>query len=332
MDISYSRPPSRQGKAHKARGAGRSLGQRERRRLLQLGTCLVLFLVMFWGRDLVPGGPAGLRALLGENTDFAAAFETLGQAITGDASAAQAIQAMWQGQVEPAEESGGDGSALPLSGEDPGVGARFAAWAASPDDPVSAAFHAGAPEVTETVVEEQQADSLPQAQDTRSAQREEELETVQPQAATEDGQALPASVTLLEYPLGLEETAVPVMGVVSSDYGYRDHPASGDYTFHRGVDLAADKGTPILAFADGVVDCIGESEDSGLYTQILHDNGVVTFYAHCDTLLVHQGDEVKAGDTIATVGETGNATGPHLHFAVKKDGVYLDPLYYLALS
>ena len=77
------------------------------------------------------------------------------------------------------------------------------------------------------------------------------------------------------------------------------------------------------------MDYIGESPIYGLYTQIDHGNGVTTFYAHCGKLLVQQGQSVKMGDVIAESGETGNATGPHLHFEIKKDGVLLNPLYYI---
>lgn len=161
---------------------------------------------------------------------------------------------------------------------------------------------------------------------------EPEVVTAVAQAYTEDGQALPASVSMQFYTLGLETTVTPVSATLTSDYGYRDHPVSGSYAFHRGVDLGAPTGTPILAFSSGTVEYTGESEESGLYLQIDHGNGVKTFYAHCSQLLVSGGETVQAGETVALVGETGNATGPHLHFALTKDGIYLDPLFYIEVN
>ena len=119
-----------------------------------------------------------------------------------------------------------------------------------------------------------------------------------------------------QLPLGLEETAAPVMSAVSSAYGWREHPIEGGEKFHSGVDLAAPYGDPIGAFADGVVDYIG-------------DGGVTSFYAHCSKLCVQQGQTVTLGEKIAEVGDTGETTGAHLHFELRLDGELLNPLYYI---
>ena len=79
----------------------------------------------------------------------------------------------------------------------------------------------------------------------------------------------------------------------------------------------------------GAVAQLGENSVYGLYVKLDHANGVSTFYAHCKKLLVKKGETVKCGQVIAKSGETGNATGPHLHFSVEKDGVRLNPAYYL---
>jgi murein DD-endopeptidase MepM/ murein hydrolase activator NlpD len=152
------------------------------------------------------------------------------------------------------------------------------------------------------------------------------------QTYTEDGQELPERVSLQYYTLGLEETTAPVIGSVTSSFGFRDHPVSGEYTFHTAVDLGVSTGTDVLSFADGTVEYIGENSIYGLYVKVDHDNGVATFYAHCSKLLVSKGDTVSCGQVIAKSGQTGNATGPHLHFSIEKDGVRLDPTYYLELS
>ncbi|MBM6897039.1 M23 family metallopeptidase, partial [Pseudoflavonifractor capillosus] len=145
-----------------------------------------------------------------------------------------------------------------------------------------------------------------------------------------EGVALPANVSYEYYELGLSKTVCPVMGPVTSTFGYRTHPITQEHEFHLALDIAADEGTDIVAFADGVVEYIGRSDDDfGLYLKITHGNGVSSFYAHCSKLLVQKGDEVKCGQTVALVGETGMATGPHLHLTIEKDNIRLDPAYYV---
>lgn len=85
----------------------------------------------------------------------------------------------------------------------------------------------------------------------------------------------------------------------------------------------------MLAFAAGTVEYIGESDSYGQYLQLRHDNGVATFYAHCSKLCVQQGQTVEAGEKVAESGATGEVTGPHLHFEMTKDGVRLNPAYYI---
>lgn len=136
-------------------------------------------------------------------------------------------------------------------------------------------------------------------------------------------------MTAVQRELGLADSVTPVIGVLTSGFGKRDHPISGQSSMHDGVDIAADTGTEILAFADGKVDYIGESEAYGQYLQLRHSNGVTTFYAHCSELLVQKGEHVKMGEVVARVGSSGNTTGPHLHMEMKKEGRFIDPLPYI---
>lgn len=129
--------------------------------------------------------------------------------------------------------------------------------------------------------------------------------------------------------LGEMETATPVFAKVTSGFGYRDHPSTGRHAVHGGVDLAADLGTPVKAFAEGTVERVGEDGNYGKYLYLNHPNGVTTFYAHCSELCVKQGEQVQAGQMVAKVGSTGKSTGAHLHFEVHLEGVRLDPLYYI---
>ncbi len=124
----------------------------------------------------------------------------------------------------------------------------------------------------------------------------------------------------------------PVNGVITSPFGYRDHPIDGEVKFHYGVDVRAAEGTKILAFADGVVNTVLQGEINGNYLKIGHDDGIVSMYAHCKKILVKAGDVVKKGDVIAYVGETGKTSGPHLHFQLYKDGKIIDPTTYFGAA
>jgi murein DD-endopeptidase MepM/ murein hydrolase activator NlpD len=120
------------------------------------------------------------------------------------------------------------------------------------------------------------------------------------------------------------------LSYVSSYYGYRIHPISGVKDIHRGVDIAASLGTEIHSGQDGTVTFAGYSGGYGNVVIIENGDGLVSKYAHCDTLSVTAGQSVKTGDVIATVGNTGNSTGPHLHLEVMKNGEYLNPIYFAA--
>jgi murein DD-endopeptidase MepM/ murein hydrolase activator NlpD len=115
---------------------------------------------------------------------------------------------------------------------------------------------------------------------------------------------------------------------VSSYYGYRLHPVSGEKNYHKGVDIALPLGTPILAGQDGVVTFAGNSGDYGNVVVIENADGLTSKYAHCDTISMNVGQTVKIGDVIGTVGSTGNSTGAHLHLEILKGGNYLNALLF----
>lgn len=139
--------------------------------------------------------------------------------------------------------------------------------------------------------------------------------------------AVPESVSY-ERPELPFDYASPVSGVKSSGFGYRLHPIKNEVKYHYGTDLAADTGTPITAFADGTIVAQGDSDSFGKYVMIDHLDGYRTLYAHCSELCMSCGN-VKKGSTIALVGSTGAATGPHLHFELERDGIYLNPEFYI---
>lgn len=121
----------------------------------------------------------------------------------------------------------------------------------------------------------------------------------------------------------------PVKGNISSGYGYRVHPILKNRHFHGGIDIAAAEGTPVKAAASGKVISVGNRGNYGLAVVIEHSGGITTWYGHNSKLLVRLGDNVKQGQTIALVGRTGLATGPHLDFRIKIGDQTVDPLEWL---
>lgn len=360
MEHTYERQRRSKTYGYRKSGKGTALAPRECRRLVQLAVSAGLFLLVFLGRGVFP---TQWRDMLGQNTDFAAAFTGFGEAVSRGEPVLDTLGNLWTevfagGVVEdvpnPMWESAPAFSQrlaeqLAEPGDPVGARSRLVEWtAAGPDretegsQPAAPKSREGSsPAGAEPVLQEKTVllggeplviQSAMPLQPVEEPEPEPVIETAVAQAFTEDGQALPASVSMLCYTLGLEETVAPVSAVLTSDYGYRSHPVSGDYRFHKGVDLGAPTGSEILAFSGGTVTFTGRSDVCGLYLQIDHGNGVSTFYAHCSEINVLDGQTVTAGQVVARVGETGNATGPHLHFALIKDGIYLDPMYYIEVG
>ena len=121
----------------------------------------------------------------------------------------------------------------------------------------------------------------------------------------------------------------PVMGSISSTYGKRENPFSGENVFHSGVDIPASPGTSIRATADGVVSFSGWNQNSGHVIVLEHGLGFTTIYAHNQKNAVKVSERVKRGDAIGYVGSTGKSTGPHVHYEVWKNGKNTSPLKYL---
>ncbi|MCR4563082.1 MAG: M23 family metallopeptidase [Clostridiales bacterium] len=114
---------------------------------------------------------------------------------------------------------------------------------------------------------------------------------------------------------------------ITSKFGYRTNPISGEYGFHTGLDMAADEGTEIKAAYDGIVVETGYTDIRGNYIIIEHSETVLTGYYHCKEILCDIDQNVRKGQAVALVGSTGWSTGPHLHFEVKIDGVNCNPEY-----
>lgn len=112
---------------------------------------------------------------------------------------------------------------------------------------------------------------------------------------------------------------------VTSLFGYRISPVSGNAGIHTGIDLAADYSSAIYAAANGTVVDASYDNSYGYYVKIEHEDNYVTIYAHCSKLCVQNGDVVEQGEKIAEVGSTGDSTGNHLHFEMRKDNIRIDP-------
>ena len=131
-------------------------------------------------------------------------------------------------------------------------------------------------------------------------------------------------------PTGTLQWPLPVAGTITSQFGHRVAPITGEATSHTGTDIACAEGTPILAAADGTV-TVANGLDSwggsyGYYIQIDHGGGLETLYAHCSSICVTTGQQVQAGQVIGYVGHTGRATGSHLHFEVRANENRVNPL------
>ena len=136
-------------------------------------------------------------------------------------------------------------------------------------------------------------------------------------------------------PTGTLQRPLPVAGTITSQFGHRVDPITGEVSSHTGTDIACAEGTPILAAADGIV-IVANGLDSwggsyGYYIQIDHGGGLETLYAHCSSICVTTGQQVQAGEVIGYVGHTGRATGNHLHFEVHINGVRRDAETYFTI-
>ena len=281
-----------------------SASMREQQKLLQLVICGSVFVLLVAAKLLLPEKMVQvnqkLSAVLQQNMDVQAVFSAVGRAFSGEGDLSTTAEEVYQ-----------------------------------------AVFHPETGETLETAalerIEQYDAAALDTLQEYRTEESYEESrseETVQPQASAlayvlYSDQNLPESVSLEQAILGFDY-CTPVCGTLTSGFGYREHPVEGEERFHYGIDLAADTGTAINCFADGTVRAVGESSSYGKYCIIDHESGYSTIYAHCSKITVSSGAAVTGGQKIAEVGETGIATGPHLHFELQQDGKYLNPIYYVS--
>ena len=284
--------------ARRRRGGDRPLTAGEKRLLCQFVACGAIFVTLVAAKLLLPAKMEALAQRLApvfrRNIDVEAVFSAVGDALSKE------------GVAKSAEELY---RAVFASGD---------ARSAAEEEEESAAVSESPP--AEEPTEEPVAETV-----------ETEAEADAPPPELAEAQPLPEGVSMERMALSFEYVT-PVEGVVSSAFGYREHPTDGVERFHYGLDLAADTGTAVACFADGVVTATGESSSYGKYCTVRHEDGCTTLYAHCKCITAASGAHVAKGEKIAEVGQTGVATGPHLHFEVQKDGTYLNPLYYVGAA
>ena len=313
------------------RGRGTRGGGRDRVLLAQLCVCLVLFLTVFLGRGLFPGRMAqlgeALRGVIAADFDFRGALAELGGSLAeGDTVLSDLGE--FCVQVFGPQQAEAEPAALLTPPEAPAVLASELSFLSGRPDALERTEHYTGGEALGVVLT-----AAPAPEETA------EQEAIQPQVlpagavvqvSDYDGPALPDNYTMDQLSLGELETMAPISGRLTSGYGYRVDPVKGtEGDFHGGVDIAGSEGSPIAAFADGVVEYTGEDNSYGRYFQIDHGNGVKSFYAHCSQVLVQKGQTVARGETVGLVGSTGNVTGPHLHLELKYGKLHLDPAYYV---
>ena len=315
-------------------GKRETLSPGEKRHLAQLVACGGIFVLLVAVKLLLPGRMAQvnerLTGMLEQNIDVQGVFSAVGRAVSGEADVDVALQDMYQAVFDPQEAPAVEASA-PAGGE--AVDVRLPAAI----EPLRA-FRTGAggsdgwldlPAASAGTAETAQTGGAEAAEPTETASQDTAEAATLAYVLYSD-QNLPDNVCLEQALLGFDY-CTPVMGTLTSSFGYREHPVEGEERFHYGVDIGAAAGTEIGCFADGTVTAVGESSSYGKYITVSHPGGFSTLYAHCSRILASSGDTVREGEAIAEVGETGIATGPHLHFELHQGSQYLNPIYYVSL-
>ncbi|MBI4816171.1 MAG: M23 family metallopeptidase [Deltaproteobacteria bacterium] len=118
---------------------------------------------------------------------------------------------------------------------------------------------------------------------------------------------------------------MPTSGWITSYFGFRLDPYTGLNDMHPGIDISATVGTPVLATANGVVIFVGRQDDYGNVVKVDHGHGLLTLYAHLSSIRVDDGEEVRRGQRVGDVGNTGRSTGPHVHYEVRLNGIPQNP-------
>ena len=355
----------RKGRARTAGGRRAAPTSPENRAVIRLVICGVIFVALVAVKLLFPEAVSRLAdtagALIGRDADFQEAFAAMGRAISGEEAVSDSLQDAYAAVFSPGavteensgaetEEGAAEGGGVPQTPNpaDPSPGSTMTASPETAPPETAGDGGTGTESAEETGETGEAAGNMPEETGPAASDTEAEPASSAPADPQEisgtEGEtaddtatqtlsyvytmpALPANASLEQRNLGFAYQS-PILGALSSTFGWRDHPVDGENKFHYGVDLAAEEGADICAFADGEVYATGESSTLGNYIMLEHPGGYITLYAHCSRVTV-TGGAVSMGDKIAEVGQTGVATGPHLHFELHDGSLYLNPIYYV---
>lgn len=289
---------------------------RERLRLAQFVICAIIFVSVVSIKLLLPGKLGTIRNSVADamsrNMDVTEVFSAVGKAFSGKENFKKGAHDFYQAVFHP------EGNAVETAAKvSTGISSKSS----------SGATKQTAQKTTPTPAQ-QEKEKKPAATQTAEQNTVQTKEASKLACVLYSASNCPKNVSMEQEVLGFHY-CTPVKGVLSSPFGYREHPVDGEERFHYGVDLAADTGTAIKCFADGTVTVAGESTSYGKYLMVAHRGGYTTLYAHCSKILVSSDKKVHEGEKIAEVGETGMATGPHLHFELHHGNTYLNPIYYV---
>ena len=297
------------------RRSGGSAGQREvsgreRLRLAQFVICAIIFVSVVAVKLLLPEKLGEIRNsvsdVMGRNMDVTEVFSAVSKAFSGKEDFKKGAHDVYEAVFHPGGDAVETAAEIPQKIPKPTVSAKK----------------------KDSAVPQKQVQKPLAAQQSKQ-NTEKPNETTKLACVLYSAANCPKNASMEQEVLGFHY-CTPVQGTLSSPFGYREHPVAGEERFHYGVDLAADTGTAVRCFADGTVTVSGESTSYGKYIMVEHRGGYTTLYAHCSKLLAQSGKKVREGEKIAEVGETGMATGPHLHFELHHGNLYLNPIYYVA--
>ena len=337
---------------------GRNAGRRARRQFVQFMICGAAFVALVAAKLWTPEHAVTLRRTLGaameRNMDVQEIFSTVGRTFAGEQDPEHGLRAVWRAVFLPetapdtpesdavqASENVAESEAAQASAEIPAPESVTASDAAQTPESVAETetltpYHwegtfgnnTAFTSLSEPWPETSVSVAANVAESPSDGNAFDDTHPEGQASVLYGGRKLPENVGMQQVLLNFDYQC-PVKGTLTSAFGYRNHPIDGAERFHYGVDIAAETGTEIVCFADGVVTATGESTSFGKYCTVEHGGGFTTLYAHCSKITASSGAAVRMGDKIAEVGATGQATGPHLHFALQREGIYLNPIYYV---
>ena len=310
---SSARRRAQQMRRGSARGGRRTAAQAESRALARLTICGVVFVLLVAVKLLFPEAVSGFARsagqLIGRNADFKEAFAAMGRAVSGQAAVSDSLQDAYTAVFSPSPPLEEESAAPSRTKASLDPGARLLRYTAVRLPEAEAEPMAeivvdldGAP-APQLPPEEPAGEPEPPAAPAAETEEEDDTTAAEAVSYVYTMPAMPDNASLEQRNLGFAHTS-PIRGALSSAFGWREHPIEGGNKFHYGVDLAADQGTDILAFADGEVYATGESSTLGNYIMLQHQGGYITLYAHCSRVTAAGGAVVK-GEKIAEVGDTG---------------------------